>query len=125
MSCLKKEEICGPIHENHLDRRYDGGRWHLIKADDIPIILLVKEGSCIPHAPLAQCTEDIDWSRLEWRFYGTAPEHYTGRVSIPVNGSPITVWAEWDASSGKMKAADEGVDTADWTVIDGEAAKCF
>ncbi|QYA24835.1 alpha-xylosidase [Gramella sp. MT6] len=43
---------------------YDGG-WHKIEAGEIPIVVLVKDGSVIPHIELAQSTKDMDWSNLD------------------------------------------------------------
>lgn len=42
---------------------YQGG-WHKIKAGIIPIVVLVKNGTVIPHIKLAQSTKDMDWSKL-------------------------------------------------------------
>jgi len=43
---------------------YEGG-YQTIKAGKIPCIILVKDGSVIPHAPLAQRTDQIDWNAVE------------------------------------------------------------
>ncbi len=43
---------------------YSGG-WHLINAGKIPIIMLIREGSAIPHIKLAQSTQFMDWSEIE------------------------------------------------------------
>lgn len=48
--------------------RYSRG-WHMIKTGRIPIILLVKAGSVIPHIPSAQYTDEIDWSEVEYISY--------------------------------------------------------
>jgi len=37
--------------------------WNTIKAGKIPFIILVKEGSVIPHIKLAQSTDKMDWSK--------------------------------------------------------------
>ncbi len=52
---------------------YEGG-WHNIKAGEIPIVVLVKEGAVIPHADLAQSTKFIDWSKITLKVYGNAKE---------------------------------------------------
>jgi alpha-D-xyloside xylohydrolase len=43
---------------------YAGG-WHFIQAGKIPIVMLVREGSVIPHIKLAQSTQFMDWSEIE------------------------------------------------------------
>lgn len=40
---------------------YEEG-WHTIEASEIPVVMLVKEGTVLPHVDLAQSTENIDWS---------------------------------------------------------------
>jgi len=42
---------------------YEGG-YQTIEAGRIPAIILVKDGSVIPHAPLAQRTDQIDWNAV-------------------------------------------------------------
>jgi alpha-D-xyloside xylohydrolase len=50
-------------------RRYSGRDWHQIEAGAIPIILLARERSVIPHVRVAQHTGEIDWSRVELRAF--------------------------------------------------------
>ena len=47
---------------------YEGG-YQTIEAGKIPAIILVKDGSLIPHVPLAQRTDEIDWNTIEWKAY--------------------------------------------------------
>ena len=47
---------------------YEGG-YQTIEAGKIPAIILVKDGCVIPHAPLAQRTDQIDWNAVENREY--------------------------------------------------------
>ena len=47
---------------------YEGG-YQDIQAGKIPAIILVRDGSLIPHVPVAQHTGDIDWSKIEWKEY--------------------------------------------------------
>ncbi len=55
-------------------RRYSGG-WHRIEAGEIPVVMLVRDGSLIPLAKLAQSTSGIDWSHIEERAYSSGPDH--------------------------------------------------
>lgn len=48
---------------------YTGGRGYIIKHEELPIIILVKDGSLIPHVPVALSTQDIDWSKIYWNAY--------------------------------------------------------
>ena len=47
---------------------YEGG-YQTIEAGKIPAIILVRDGSLIAHAPLAQRTDQIDWSAIEMKAY--------------------------------------------------------
>ena len=47
---------------------YEGG-YQTIEAGKIPCIILVKDGSVIPHAPLAQRTDQINWNAIENKVY--------------------------------------------------------
>lgn len=47
---------------------YEGG-YQTIEAGEIPAVILVRDGSLIPHAPLAQRTDEIDWNKIEWKAY--------------------------------------------------------
>ena len=47
---------------------YEGG-YQTIEAGEIPCIILVKDGSVIPHAPLAQRTDQINWNAIENKEY--------------------------------------------------------
>ena len=47
---------------------YDGG-YQTIEAGKIPCIILVKDGSVIPHAPLAQRTDQINWNAIYNKVY--------------------------------------------------------
>lgn len=64
-------------------KTYDGGRWHDITAGKIPIVLLVKDGSVIPHVATAQCTTDIDWKHVELRVFGTSGQVHPALFSLP------------------------------------------
>ena len=61
---------------------YDSG-WQNIKADKIPCIILVRDGSLIPHVPLAQTTSKIDWSRIQLKPYKAAAQHCEGLIFKP------------------------------------------
>ena len=47
---------------------YEGG-YQTVEAGRIPAIILVRDGSLIPHVPLAQRTDQIDWNQIEWKVY--------------------------------------------------------
>lgn len=59
-----------------------GGGWHHIKTGELPIIMLVKSGTVLPHIGLAQSTADMDWSELDLVVYGDG-EQSAGNVYLP------------------------------------------
>ena len=61
---------------------YDGG-WQTIKAGRIPAIILVRDGSLIPHAPLAQRTDQIQWDKVELKAYKADAKKCTGLLFKP------------------------------------------
>jgi len=70
---------------------YESG-WHTIKAGEIPIITLVKNGTAIPHIKLAQSTKDMDWSNLNFKIYATNDTNWaTGKVFLPGGDTLKTV----------------------------------
>jgi alpha-D-xyloside xylohydrolase len=61
---------------------YTGG-WHKIEAGKIPVVVLVREGSVIPHIALAQSTAQMDWSTLNLVIYSTDSKKASGLVCLP------------------------------------------
>ena len=63
-------------------RVYEGG-YQDIEAGDIPAIILVRDGSLIPHVPLAQRTDKIEWDKLEWKAYKVDATKCSGLLFRP------------------------------------------
>ena len=61
---------------------YNSG-WQMIKASKIPCIILVRDGSLIPHVPLAQSTDRINWDKMELKPYSADVKKCTGLVFKP------------------------------------------
>jgi alpha-D-xyloside xylohydrolase len=61
---------------------YDGG-YQNIKVGEIPCVILVRDGSLIPHAPLAQRTDQIQWDKVEWKAYKADAKKCTGLLFKP------------------------------------------
>ena len=61
---------------------YEGG-YQTIKAGKIPAVILVKDGSLIPHAPLAQRTDQIDWNKIELKAYKADAQKCSGLLFKP------------------------------------------
>ena len=61
---------------------YDGG-YQTIGVGKIPAVILVRDGSIIPHAPLVQRTDQIRWDKLELRTYKAVAKRCKGLVFKP------------------------------------------
>jgi alpha-D-xyloside xylohydrolase len=57
--------------------------YQTIQVGSIPVIILVRDGSVIPHAPLAQRTDQIRWDKLELRTYKAKAKKCTGLLFKP------------------------------------------
>ena len=62
---------------------YAGGGWQRIEAGQIPAVILVRDGSVIPHAPLAQRTDHIAWDKLELKTYKADATQCSGLLFKP------------------------------------------
>ena len=61
---------------------YEGG-YQTIQAGKIPAVILVRDGSLIPHAPLAQRTDQINWNKIELKPYKADALRCTGLLFKP------------------------------------------
>ena len=61
---------------------YAGG-YQTLEAGRIPAIILVRDGSIIPHAPLAQRTDQINWNAIELKEYKADATRCTGLLFKP------------------------------------------
>ncbi|MBQ2321019.1 MAG: alpha-xylosidase [Bacteroidales bacterium] len=61
---------------------YDGG-YQTIAAGKIPCVILVRDGSLIPHVPVAQSTSEIKWEKMELKAYKAQAKKCRGLVFKP------------------------------------------
>lgn len=64
-------------------RVYEGAKWHDIAAGPIPVVLLVKNHSVLPHIKVAQSTKDMDWNNVELRVFSTDSAPVSGLFTRP------------------------------------------
>ena len=50
---------------------------------EIPAVILVRDGSLIPHAPLAQRTDQIQWDKVELKPYKADAKKCQGLLFKP------------------------------------------
>lgn len=60
-----------------------GPGYQTIKAGKIPCVILVRDGSLIPHVPVAQSTAEIRWDKMELKPYRAAAKRCRGLVFRP------------------------------------------
>lgn len=77
---------------------YEGG-WHTIEAGSLPIIMLVRDGSVLPHLKLAQSTAEMDWSKISLKVYSADKQQADGIICLPTDNriQPVKV----DCGKGK------------------------
>ena len=66
------------------EKVYEGG-WHRIEAGSLPIIMLVRDGSVLPHLKLAQSTAGMDWSKMSLKVYSADKKQAEGLVCLPAD----------------------------------------
>jgi alpha-D-xyloside xylohydrolase len=66
-------------------KAYAGG-WHPIEAGKIPVVMLVRDGTVIPHIKLAQSTMQMDWSQIRLVVFAASAQSAQGLVCLPADG---------------------------------------
>ncbi len=62
-----------------------------VAGDQLPVVVLVKNGAAIPHVPLAQRTDKIEWDKIEWKTYSSNGAYATGYLYRPGDKEVTTV----------------------------------
>ena len=98
-------------------KTYTGGRWHEVETVDIPIVLMVRDHSVIPHIEVAPSTNDLDWSRIELRLFSSDQGPVSGLFSLPEES---TVKLNLRTRGGKFELEeDPSQGRIDWTITVG------
>ena len=92
-------------------RVYEGTKWHEIAVGKIPVVLLVRNHSVLPHIKVAQSTKDMDWNKVELRVFSTDNAPVTGLFTRPDSTlQPLSLAARGrtfalleDPQAGKVK----------------------
>src|ERR1700730_5719528 len=62
---------------------YPGAQWHRITPGQVPVVLLVKDHSVLPHIKVAQSTSEMDWTNVELRVFSTDSSPVSGLFALP------------------------------------------
>jgi alpha-D-xyloside xylohydrolase len=65
-------------------KSYDGG-WQHIEAGQIPVVMLVRDGTVLPQIKLAQSTLQMDWSKLDLVAFAKDAQTAKGLVYLPTD----------------------------------------
>lgn len=88
-------------------KTYESG-WHEIEAGTLPIIMLVRDGSVLPHLKLAQCTADLDWSRINLKVYSADRKQAEGLICLPSDNRLQVVKVDCGKSKPQLLNTVEG-----------------
>lgn len=88
-------------------KTYESG-WHEIEAGALPIIMLVRDGSVLPHLKLAQCTADLDWSRINLKVYSADRKQAEGLICLPSDNRLQVVKVDCGKSKPQLLNTVEG-----------------
>jgi alpha-D-xyloside xylohydrolase len=92
-------------------KAYRGGTWHQVQAGEIPVVLMVRNNSVIPHVAVAQSTDRIDWKNVELRVFSTNGGRADGQIALP-NGTVRNLTVE----NGKL-SADPYAGKVNWRIV--------
>jgi alpha-D-xyloside xylohydrolase len=93
---------------------YQGAAWHEISAGQIPVVLLVKNRSVIPHVKAAQNTSQIDWNEIELRVFNRDSSPAVGLISLP--GGDLHTLRLVDDQRGLVLASDPFQGKVKWRI---------
>jgi alpha-D-xyloside xylohydrolase len=85
-------------------KSYDGG-WHQIEAGQIPVVMLVRDGTVIPQIKLAQSTMQMDWSQLDLVVFAKNSQTAAGLVCLPSDN--VLHGLSLDKAGGEFKLAND------------------
>jgi len=95
-------------------KKYAGG-WHEIEAGKIPLVMLVRDGTVLPHIALAQSTARMDWGKLELMVFAGEATTAAGLVCLPTDNQLRQLTMAKAGAVWKL-ARDPLAGKASWTV---------
>ena len=84
-------------------KAYSGG-WQHIEAGELPIVMLVRDGTVIPQIKLAQSTLKMDWSAITLRVFAREASTASGLVCFPSDNVLHELSLSRDGNAFKLKA---------------------
>jgi alpha-D-xyloside xylohydrolase len=99
-------------------KNYSGG-WNKIEAGEIPEIILVRDGTFLPHIALAQSTAQMDWSKIELRVFAKDATTAKGLIFLPGETDAHEVTMTKSGDSFKLDT-DPSAGKVAWKISVGE-----
>jgi alpha-D-xyloside xylohydrolase len=62
---------------------YRGAEWQRVTAGPIPVVLLVKDHTVIPHIRVAQSTSALNWTEIELQVFSSDRSAASGLFALP------------------------------------------
>ena len=59
--------------------------WNYVECGELEIVIMVKDGSAIPHVPVAQCTDQLKWDKVTWKQYKADKKTAEGLLCLPAD----------------------------------------
>ncbi len=100
-------------------KSYSSG-WRQIQAGPLPVVLLVRDGTVVPEIKLAQCTKDMDWSKLDLHVFTKDTTTAGGLVFLPGETKAHELKLTKSGDGFKLDADPEAGKIA-WTISVKEA----
>jgi alpha-D-xyloside xylohydrolase len=95
-------------------RVYQGAGWHEIPAGQIPVVLLVRNHSVLPHLKVAQSTKNMDWDNVELRVFSTDNAEVKGLFTRP--GGDVQTLSLVPRGGSFVFAQDPQAGRVKWTI---------
>lgn len=99
---------------------YQGNQWHEVATEKVPIIVMVREGTVLPLAKVAQSTQEIAWDDLELRAYGRPQATSAARLTL-ADGDQLAVEVMQGDEQSPQLIHDPSDGKIHWTITTGLA----
>src|SRR5215212_2088639 len=98
-------------------KAYQGAGWHRIRAGGLPVVMLVKDGTAIPHIGLAQSTTEMDWREIELVVFSVETSAAEGLLCLPEEGQLHALRLERDGEAGGFVLTEDPLQRrVDWRI---------
>ena len=88
---------------------YQGATWHRIRAGEVPVVMLVKDGTAIPHIRLAQSTAEMNWREIELVIFSVEASAAEGWLCLPEEGQLHALRLEREGDEGDFVLKEDSL----------------